>query len=892
MAGKTRQFRGSAQVGASETCQVVNLTLKTKATVLATGLVVAWLAAVGVLEHRQLGQDFLSVVREQQDAFAESAADDLADKLETHLAVLEHSGTVVTARTLADASLQREFLSRVSAARPLFDGIGIVSLDGDVVSSEPPSPRGAKVSIRDRDYFQKLLATGRPTMSKPLLARTGQGAAILMLAPVRDGEGRLIAAVAAGLHLQRANMLGKLSQAPVGRSGHFEVVTTGGAPVYVVHPDADKLLSPAAPVAADGPDVVTRKPIRGVDWELRVVLPASEANAPVQQAMQRRLWQLMAIGVAAALCVWLGMHWLLRPLSALHGTIRELRQSPEAELRLDTSGQDERGDLARDFEALMRDLRSRQAELEAIMGASPLGIFRAGRDGEATYVNDAYLNQFGVERSDSRKGWLQRLKADVRDEIWQGWCAAVRETTPVKQELRITRPDGSKAALAVRSAPLVIDGRVEGHVGTIEDITERIAAEKNTRLLATIFDTTSDYVVQTDARGNITYKNPAARRLVGLSADEPLRQRHFTEFNPPHTVELLARVIIPAANAAGVWVGETTIYDADRREVPVSHMVVAHRNRKGQIEHYSAVMRDMSAAVEAKQALQRQSATLRSVAEAIPAFVAVVGTDLRYRFVNLAFERWFGVQRASIVGRTMLDVLGAAEFERSRHWAERVLAGETVNFEKHYPQRQAASHLAISYVPLRLNNGALDGFVSIGQDITQHKQEAVRLLQLSQRDTLTGLLNRAGFEDFLERALNEGMGSSLALLYIDLDHFKAVNDQHGHAVGDHLLKGFAQRLRTLVRPTDCVVRLGGDEFAVVLTGVRQRSNAQVVADKVIASASLPFELGALQIRIGASVGVAFGVDPAIGWHDLLTRADTMLYQAKQGGRGRQAGALH
>jgi diguanylate cyclase (GGDEF)-like protein/PAS domain S-box-containing protein len=324
----------------------------------------------------------------------------------------------------------------------------------------------------------------------------------------------------------------------------------------------------------------------------------------------------------------------------------------------------------------------------------------------------------------------------------------------------------------------------------------------------------------------------------------------------------------------------------------VSHLVIAHRDKAGRIEHYSAVMRDISAEVEAKRALQRQTATLRSVAEAIPAFVAVVGADLRYRFVNASFERWHSARRDSIVGRTMLELLGPAEYEHSRPWVERVLAGETVNFEQHHPQRETASHLSVSFVPLWLDNGTLDGFVSIGQDVTLHKQEAVRLLQLSQRDSLTGVLNRSGFEDCLERALKDGGGASLALLYIDLDHFKSVNDQHGHVVGDKLLRMFAQRLRGLVRPSDGVARLGGDEFAVVLPGVRQRSNAQMVADKVIAAAGQPFEVGTLIINIGASVGVAFGVDPAIGWHDLVTRADTMLYQAKQAGRGRQAGALH
>ena len=747
----------------------MKLTLKTKATVLAAGLVVAWLAAVGVLEQHHLGQDILGVVREQQDAFAEAVADDLADKLETHLAVLEHSGAALSARVVADAAARQEFVSQVSPARALFDGVAIVSLDGEVLANEPALPAGAKVTIRDRDYFQTFLATGRSVISRPVQARSGLGAAVLMVAPVRNAEGKLIAALAGGLHLQRANMLGQLAQAPVGRSGHFEVVTTGAAPVYVVHPDADKLLTPVAPAAPDAADVVTRRPVRGLDWELRAVLPAAEAQAPVRQATQRLVVQLTAMAAAAALCVWLGMHWLLRPLAALHAAIREQRESPGSDSRLDTSGHDERSELAREFEALMSESRQRQAELEAIMGASPMGIFRAGLDGETSYVNEAYLHQFGIERADARKGWLQRMHPDAREEFWLGWCAAVKQASPVQAEIQIRHADGRKAMLSVRTAPLLIDGRLDGHVGTIADITERIHAETR---------------------------------------------------------------------------------------------------------------------------LQRQTATLRSVAEAIPAFVAVVGPDLRYRFVNLAFENWFGVQRERIVGRSMVDVLGPREFARSRPWTERVLGGETISFEKHFPHRPSASHLSISYVPMWLDDGTQDGFVSIGQDITQHKQEAVRLLQLSQRDTLTGVLNRAGFEDSLERILGEGGGSTVALLYVDLDHFKAVNDQHGHPVGDQLLKAFAQRLRGLVRPSDSVARLGGDEFAIVLAGVRQRANAQTVADKVIGAARQPFEIGALEVTIGASVGVAFGVDPAVGWHDLLTRADTMLYQAKQGGRGRQAGALH
>ena len=176
----------------------------------------------------------------------------------------------------------------------------------------------------------------------------------------------------------------------------------------------------------------------------------------------------------------------------------------------------------------------------------------------------------------------------------------------------------------------------------------------------------------------------------------------------------------------------------------------------------------------------------------------------------------------------------------------------------------------------------------MGQDITQHRQEAQRLLGLAQRDAMTGLLNRAGLQDWLDFQQAHGDAAQIGLLCIDLDRFKPVNDQHGHPVGDALLQVFAERLRMLVRPSDAVVRMGGDEFAVLLAGVRDGHGLQAVADKVLQVAHRPFHVGALHLQIGASVGMALGLDTSGGWDGLLARADAMLYRAKSEGRGRAA----
>jgi len=293
---------------------------------------------------------------------------------------------------------------------------------------------------------------------------------------------------------------------------------------------------------------------------------------------------------------------------------------------------------------------------------------------------------------------------------------------------------------------------------------------------------------------------------------------------------------------------------------------------------------------EAQTEALRQAATVRSVADLIPANIAVFGLDYRYRFINNAFERWSGLPRDRIIGRTLREVLGEEEFERRRPYAQRSFAGEVVNFQLDYTSPGDTTYLAITYIPLRLDTGEIDGLVVVAQDITQQQRKEISLERLSQRDPLTGLLNRAGLEQFLEKHVRVGAGETLAMLYIDLDCFKPINDQHGHAVGDRVLQLFAQRLANVVRATDAVCRLGGDEFAVALSGVGEHALALAVADKAVKAARAPYEIGELLLKVDASVGVAFGVDPAKGWQDLVARSDARMLAAKaQAKAGRSGG---
>lgn len=539
-------------------------------------------------------------------------------------------------------------------------------------------------------------------------------------------------------------------------------------------------------------------------------------------------------------------------------------------------------------QSLSQRLADSERFIRQITDSLPIRIAYIDKDRRYRFVNQANCDCFNRDRSE--------IIGRTRSELTQGAVDAVLEPRILAalagQAQSFEFEETVNGRLRRFEAHVVPDlsasGEVQGFFSTTIDITERSAAARAMRELTAIFDNTTDYVVQTDARGNTVYMNPAILKALSMQPHAPGALPHFTEFITLQTQQQFTEEILPALNSRDVWLGQTAVRSGARGEVPVSHMVIAHRDAQNRVDRYSSVMRDISRQVEAQQALLRQTATLQAVTEAIPAIVAVVGHDEKCRFITSRFAHWIGKPRAQIIDQPLHQVLKPDEYLHQQPWIRRALAGETVHFERDYPGRSKGRNFAVSFIPLAVDGSASNGFLAVSRDITDYKQEELRLLNLAHRDPLTGLLNRSGLEEFLERRMQDSDGSSLAILYIDLDHFKPVNDTHGHPVGDQVLQLFAQRLRGVVRPTDAVARLGGDEFVVLLTEIYDPASAGAVADKIAAAAGTPFQVAQLQIRIGASLGVAHGVEASGDWRELIARADAMLYRAKEGGRGRHA----
>ena len=310
---------------------------------------------------------------------------------------------------------------------------------------------------------------------------------------------------------------------------------------------------------------------------------------------------------------------------------------------------------------------------------------------------------------------------------------------------------------------------------------------------------------------------------------------------------------------------------------------VPNRGEDGEVRGFYSVSMDIS---EAKAAEQRW----RAIADNLPVLITYLDDQLRLRSMNATFEKWLGIAPADVIGVPLRDVIGPVLFAQREPSLRRALAGEHIQFELSSTALGITRDLHNIYVPDVQMDGRVVGVYVLTTDVSPMKQAQRQLAELARSDSLTGLPNRRQFDEALNQALARGRrdGSSVGLLYLDIDHFKSINDDHGHSAGDAVLKEFAVRLQSCVRATDLVARLAGDEFVIILVGFVKADDASAVAQKVLHCMQEFVRVEHLEVKISTSIGVVVQDSSGITPQELIARADQALYQAKRAGRNRYA----
>lgn len=294
--------------------------------------------------------------------------------------------------------------------------------------------------------------------------------------------------------------------------------------------------------------------------------------------------------------------------------------------------------------------------------------------------------------------------------------------------------------------------------------------------------------------------------------------------------------------------------------------------------------------VELQEAMTRQESSerrLRTIADNLPVLISYIDADQRLRFLNATFRSWMGMEPDQVLGRTLEEVVGPVLYAPRLQFLKGALAGVRQRFETRSESNGINRDLLTEYVPDIRPDGTVAGVYTLATDVSAFKQVERELDQLSRIDPLTGLPNRRQFESRLSESLARARRNerTLGLMFLDLDHFKRVNDSLGHAAGDVVLKVFADRVRGVIRETDQLCRLAGDEFVLILENLNEPNEAAAVAQKVLDAVMQPLTLQGQELRLSTSIGVACHVGGPESDAALLGRADDALYAAKAAGRG-------
>ena len=421
----------------------------------------------------------------------------------------------------------------------------------------------------------------------------------------------------------------------------------------------------------------------------------------------------------------------------------------------------------------------------------------------------------------------------------------------------------------------------------------------------------ADAVITTDDADRITFSNLAAESITGWRSSEaigkPLRQVFPAITQRIHDAAALRAAEAKHGIEESSALVHTELVNRQGDQVAIEYGVTPMHDTQGRFLGAVIVFRDIARQRAAELALHSSEESLLANAEALfeereRAQVtlnsigdAVISTDFRglVTYLNRVAENMTGWMQAEASGSVIDEVFrlvdAATRQPISCPTARAIIENKTVALDAvcvliRRDCEEIAAELSAS--PIHDRNGGVIGAVMVAHDVTVARELSRKLARLALHDSLTDLPNRAYFRDRLAQAMDKARvdASSASLLYIDLDHFKQINDSLGHAIGDQLLQAVALRLLGCVRNGDTVSRQGGDEFVIVLVDVVQAQDAAACAEKILHALKAPYRISGHDLNVTASIGIATFPEHATDGDALLRHADVALYRAKYGGR--------
>jgi diguanylate cyclase (GGDEF)-like protein/PAS domain S-box-containing protein len=541
-------------------------------------------------------------------------------------------------------------------------------------------------------------------------------------------------------------------------------------------------------------------------------------------------------------------------------------------------------------------LRESEDHYRHTVELNPQFPFTADPDGMLLEISPRFRERFGLSHEASLgTGWMRLIHPDDLSDTQRNWMTAMATGTRVDHEKRLRLPDGSYRWFRGRaSARRDAEGRVVRWYGSTEDIHDRKAAEEALRaseaFAHSVLGSSPNCIRVLDLEGRLLFMNEAGYRLLETESDAVAgqgwaptlpaeyadeAQRAFASAQAGHSSRHHAHRVTRSGAVQWLDITLTPVPGANGR--PAQILSIWH--------DVTEVRQARETAEQARREAEAAAAHLSSVLESTMDSVIVLDCDWRLTYLNTNAKQALR-DRSPRLGLSLWTIFpDEAEGVFARNYQRAMDQQVPVAFEEYL--HALGCWLEVHAYP------SAEGISIFFRDVTERrKAEQERLIaqekiaHMARHDALTGLPNRVFFREQLERALIDSRhGARAAVLYLDLDGFKAVNDTLGHPAGDALLRQVGERLQQCVRGSDMVARFGGDEFAIIQTSIRSNEDADELARRIVVVLSEPFELDGQQVAIGTSIGVAFVPEDGGSPDELLKAADMALYRAKGDGRG-------
>ena len=538
-------------------------------------------------------------------------------------------------------------------------------------------------------------------------------------------------------------------------------------------------------------------------------------------------------------------------------------------------------------------LRERARELVAAQRIASVGNWSFDVVENKAHWSDQMYRIFGIAPQEhlTYKGFLQLVHPDDRRTIMEAAHEALNGGSRSSIDYRVVRPDGE-----VRSVHGQYEiehdaaGRTTELVGTLQDVTElrRAQTELETRAeklreQAQMLDLAP--VLAHNLDDEITMWNTGAEKMFGWSREEALGKvvyRLLQRQSSEPLDEIKAKIL-----RDGHWEGELVDIRKDGTRIVVSSLQVLHTDAHGNPSAILEVNNDVTERRQAQEELRRSEERFRSLVQNSLDVITVIDARAYILYYSPSVETVLGYKPEDLIGRRAPEEnrIHPDDLPRVREVFDYLVENPGVNYSMELRMQHADGSWRTLEATANnlLEDPSVGGIVINSRDITERKAIEEQLEHRAFHDDLTGLPNRALLTDRLEHALSraERQERCVAVLFLDLDNFKVVNDSLGHRAGDEVLVAVAGRLRESLRPGDTVARLSGDEFIVLLEDLQEESEATQLAERLAECLRAPIEIGGQEMYLNASIGIAFGSSSEERPDDLLRNADVAMYRAKR-----------